>query len=239
LLGGVSPGIKKPLAQAYIDREPLPENSQPTGPFKSAGDGHEGDLLIFVPRNEMGIAIDEMTGAFGYSHLAIDCGDIDQPTGRRVWIEATVFEGVHYAFQDEYGQRHFARISLRKLGLDVNAFCACVQSMLGEKYDDVGGITLGILDNPARQVCSDLATNCLPVEMRKDFVRCHRASAIHSMSAVLHARGTESLRLFISPNGFAEYFGTPRGHDLSQPDQPVEVHLPAGSPSPGIFLQKY
>jgi hypothetical protein len=114
------------------------------------------------------------------------------------------------------------RIPLKKTGVNVEQFCACVHSLLGEKYGNLEALTLGILDNPARQICSDLATNCLPEQMREEFVQCHRAAVIHPLSAVLHERSTTAFRIFISPNGFAEYFGAPRGKELAGPDQQVE-----------------
>jgi hypothetical protein len=223
-LMNISPGNGKRLSKAYIDREPALNNTKPNGPFRPSGEGHEGDLLIFVPRNTISRVIDRMTGGYGYSHLAIDCGEIDQPTSRHVMIEATMSDVVHYAYQDEYGERPFVRIPLKKTGVNVGQFCECVHSRLGEKYGDMEVLTLGILDNPARQICSDLATNCLPEEMRKEFVSCHRATVIHPLSVVLHEKSATALRLFISPNGFVEYFGAPRGKDLEGPDQLVEPH---------------
>jgi hypothetical protein len=117
----------------------------------------------------------------------------------------------------------------------VGQFCECVRSRLGEKYGDIEVLTLGILDNPARQICSDLATNCLPEEMRKEFVSCHRAMVIHPLSAVLHEKSATALRLFISPNGFVEYFGAPRGKDIEGPDQLVEPHAQDSRSAVGIF----
>src|ERR1043165_2254394 len=116
------------LSKSYIDTEPPPEKGLPTGPFQVTAKEHEGDLLLFVPRNEMGRTISSLTGRYGYSHLAIDCGEIDQWTGRRVMIEATVGAGVHYAFQDEYGKRPFVRVPLQKAGVNAERFCECVHA---------------------------------------------------------------------------------------------------------------
>ena len=234
-LMSILPGNDKRLSKAYIDREPALDTTRPNGPFKPSGEGHEGDLLIFVPRNVKSKVIDQMTGGYGYSHLAIDCGEIDQPTGRRVMIEVTMSDVVHYAYQDEYGGRPFVRIPLKKTGVNVGQFCECVRSRLGEKYGDMEVLTLGILDNPARQICSDLATNCLPEEMRKEFVSCHRATILHPLSVVLHEKSATALRLFISPNGFVEYFGAPRGKDVEGPDQLVEPHPQDSRSAVGIF----
>jgi len=133
--------------------------------------------------------------------------------------------GVHYAFQDEYGKRPFVRVSLRKTGIDLQEFCECVHDKVGEKFDDLEALTLGILDNPARQICSDLATVCLPDEMREEIARCHQKAIIHPLSAVRDEKLGPGFRLFMSPNGFAEFFGLPRGKEIKEPDQMAEPHL--------------
>ena len=219
------PGNRKRPRKTYIDTEPPFEQRKPTGPFRMAGGEHQGDLLLFVPRNEISRAINDLTGRYGYSHLAIDCGESDVPTGRRVMIEATVASGVHYAFQGEYGKRPFVRIPLRKAGVDVERFCECIHAKVGEKFDDLEAITLGIFDNPARQICSDLATACLPEKMREEIARCHRRAVIHPLAALRDKTSGTSVRLFMSPNGFAEFFGVPRGKELDGPDQLAEPHI--------------
>jgi hypothetical protein len=230
----------KLLSKAYIDREPPLDKWTPTGPFHVVAKEHEGDLLLFVPRNEVGRTISGLTGRYGYSHLAIDCGEIDRPTGRRVMIEATVGLGVHYAFQDEYGQRPFARVPLGTTSIDVQKFCECIRAKVGEKFDDLEAISLGILDNPARQICSDLATVCLPDEMYQEIARCHRKAVIHPLSAVRENKPGTGYRLFMSPNGFAEFLGVPRGREIEGPDQLVEPHIQGcedPNPFPKIWKQ--
>jgi hypothetical protein len=215
----------KLLRKAYIDLEPPLEKHLPSGPFRVAAKEHKVDLLLFVPRNEIGRTISRLTGRYGYSHLAIDCGEVDERTGRHVMIEATVGPGVHYAFQDEYGKRPFVHVPLWKTGMDTQEFCECVHDKVGEKFDDLEAITLGILDNPARQICSDLATVCLPEEMREEIARCHRKAVIHPLSAVRDEKPGPGFRLFMSPNGFAEFLGVPRGNKIKRPDQLAEPHL--------------
>jgi hypothetical protein len=227
-----SEGIRQ-SRRDYVDREPALNEKKPKGPFKKTRKAQAGDMLIFVPRDAKSAAIDKLTGGYGYSHLALDTGEIDEPTRRTVMVESTMDDVVHYAFQDEYGDRPFVRVPLQQAGVDPKAFCACVLKMLGEKFDDEAALTLGILDNPARQICSDLATNCLPEEMRGDLARAHRAAEIHPLSGVLHDRAATDLRLFISPNGFAEYFGAPRGKKLKGPDQAADPHPPRERKPPG------
>ena len=115
----------------------------PAGPFKSATGKSQAELLLFVPRNKIGQTIDDLTGRYGYSHLAIDCGEMDIPTGRRVMIESTVSPGVHYAFLDEYGERPFVRLPLQNTGMDVEQFCTCVHSKVGEQIQQPGSAHAG------------------------------------------------------------------------------------------------
>jgi len=216
------------LKSGYIDREPAQKEGLPTGPFKQAGEGHRGCLLIFVPRNAFGILINDSTGGYGYSHLAVDCGELDLPSGKRIMIEATVGLGVHNSFQDEYGERKFVRISLEKAGVNTAEFCDCIRSKLGEKFDEEEVLTIGLIHNPDRQICSDLATACLPEAVRKSIARYQRAGFRYYISTLWPFRGSDKIfRLFVTPNGFARYFGAPRGEQLSGTDQLSEPVLPA------------
>src|SRR2546425_6379794 len=56
----------------------------PPGPFRLAYPEHACDLLIFVPRSLESYLIDDATGSYGYSHVAVDCGEVDTATGKRV-----------------------------------------------------------------------------------------------------------------------------------------------------------
>jgi hypothetical protein len=117
------------------------------------------------------------------------------------------------------------RIPLKKAGVDEDEFYNCIRSKLGEKFDYEEALTIGLIHNPAKQICSDLATVCLPEAIRTDIARYHREGFLHSLSA-LHLANKVS-RLFVTPNGFAEYFGAPRGDKLKAPDQLSEPHRPA------------
>jgi hypothetical protein len=219
---------KTELKSGYIDREPPQNKSLPAGPLRQDGKGHPCSLLIFVPRSTMSALINDMTGRYGYSHLAVDCGDVDIPTGKRVMVESTVGVGVHNSFQDEYGDRNFVRIPLENVGINRDEFCDCIRSKLGEKFDDEEALSLGILHNPAQQICSDLAAVCLPEAVRMDIARYYRAGFLHPRSAVsLRKKPDKDFYLFVSPNSFAEYFGAPRGKHLRGPDQLSEPVLPA------------
>lgn len=227
------PGTR--LEGVSLDTEAPAEQARPSGPFTAADEAREGDLLIFVPRNEISRAIDRLTGGYGYSHLAVDCGENEQRTGRPVMIEATVGAGVHYSFQDEYGRRAFVRLSLKEMGIDVKQFCACIRTKVGEKFDDIEAISLGILDNPARQICSDLATGCLSEDLHQEIARCHKRAVIHPLAAVRNERTGSRFRLFMSPNGFAEFLGAPRGSSLTGPDQRAVPHIQCGRERVGML----
>ncbi len=82
------------------------------------------------------------------------------------------------------------------------------------------------MDDPARQICSDLAAVCLPEEMRRDIARKRRLGILRRGSVSVHSKPSQhDLREFISPNGFAEYFGAPRGKEVHAPDQLVEPRV--------------
>ena len=72
--------------------------------------------------------------------------------------------------------------------------------------------------------------------MRAKIVRYHRRAVIHPLSAVRDVMQGSEPRLFMSPNGFAEFFGAPRGRELKGPDQRAHPHIQ--SDSPAEFLPK-
>ena len=215
------------VTSGYVDREPPQKESLPTGPLGQETEKHQPSLLIFVPRNTTSVLINDMTGGYGYSHLAIDCGEVDIPSGKRVMIESSFSLGVHNAFQDEFGKRKFVRIPLEKAGINAAEFCDCVRSKLGEKFDDEEILTFGLLHDPFKQICSDLATGCLPEEIRSDIARYQGAGFLYTLSTLWpFANPNKVFRLFVTPNGFAKYFGAPRGEQLHGPDQLSEPVLP-------------
>jgi hypothetical protein len=214
------------ITLGYVDREPPQKESLPTGPLRQGTEKHQPSLLIFVPRNATSVLINDMTGGYGYSHLAIDCGEEDIPSGKRVMIESTFSLGVHNSFQDEFGKRKFVRIPLEKVGINAAEFCNCVRSKLCEKFDDEEILTFGLLHDPSKQICSDLATVCLPEEMRSSIAHYQRAGFLYYLSTFWPFESPNKIfRLFVTPNGFAEYFGAPRGEQLNGPDQLSEPVL--------------
>jgi hypothetical protein len=203
------------------DDTPAHNKAEPIGPFRPIGRKPVGDLLIFCPRSLESYLIDEATGRYGYSHVGVDCGEKDQATGKRVFVEATPHVGVHRSNLDKYGPREFIRIPLDRAGIDVRKFRECVLDKLGEPYDMKEVFTWAQVDDPAKQVCSDLAANCLPAETRRSIVGRARTGRLGRHMVSIHGPAALPLHIFVSPNGFAKYFGAPKGHKISKPDELV------------------
>ncbi len=222
----------QPIGPANIPEKP----DRPSGPFVPATEGTKCALIIFVPRNFKSRFIDNITGKYGYSHVAVDCGEIDQPTGKRVMIESTLFDVVHRSFEDTYGERPYVKIPLDNIGMDIESFCQCIKSKLGEKYDYAEVLTWDEVDDPARQVCSDLAAVCMPDWLVEEVARARDNGDLprHSISAS-HRRSGQ-LDMFISPNAFAKFLGAPHGEDLDGPGVIVQPHLLVSPPKPRTRL---
>jgi hypothetical protein len=96
---------------------------------------------------------------------------------------------------------------------------------VGEKYDKWEVLTWGQVDDPAKQVCSGLATACLSPRTLASFERKERAGRLGGRTMSSHRRFGRSSHIFISPNGFAQYLGAPHGTKIHHPDQLVEPQL--------------
>jgi hypothetical protein len=207
---------------------------KPTGPF-TVDAGHACALLVFVPLSLKSRLIDDATGGYGYSHVALDCAEVDQESGKHVMTESTMQYVVHRSFQERYGSRPFARVPLSQHGVEAEKFRACVNEKLGEPYDDKEALTWGAVNDPAKEVCSDLAADCLPSELRADIAREHRAGRLSRLSVSDHRRFKKEPRVFVSPNGLAEYFGAPRGSRITAPDTLVTPKRPVtAKPAAGL-----
>ena len=210
------------------DDSPTHNKADPIGPFRPAGPKPACDLLIFCPRSLESYLIDEATGSYGYSHVGVDCGETDLATGKRVFVEATPKAGVHRSNLDKYGPREFIRIPVDRAGVNARAFRACVLDKLGQPYDVAEVFTWGQVDDPAKQVCSDLAADCLPAETRLAIVGRARTGRLGRRMVSIHGPATLPLHIFVSPNGFAKFFGAPKGHKIHKPDELVIPHVRGG-----------
>ena len=207
------------------ESSPKEATAYPSGPYAAKRTQQMGDLLLWVPRRLESFIIDDLTGGFGYSHVSVDTGEVDLPTGKPVMAEVTVGQTVERKFQDEYASRPYARIPLSKTGIDAEAFVACVKSRLGEKYSDLEALTLGEIDDPAKQVCSSLASECLPETVQREIAKARRLRLLRGASVSVHSPSNAlKTKEFISPNGFAQYYGAPKGNKLGGADSLVEPH---------------
>jgi len=206
-----------------IERSPKEATSYPTGPYAVKRRQQMGDLLLWVPFRIESFIIDDLTGGFGYSHLTVDTGEVDLPTGKPVMMEVTIGQVVERKFQDEYPNRPFVRIPLSKTGVDTEAFITCVISKMGESFSDLEALTLGQIDDPAKQVCSSLASECLPETIRRNIAKARRLLLVHRTSVSVHSNyDAHETKVFISPNGFAQYYRIPKGGKVRKPDLLVE-----------------
>jgi hypothetical protein len=184
-----------------------------------------GDLLLWVPQHIESFIIDDLTGRFGYSHVTVDTGEVDLPTGRPVMAEVTIGQDVERKFQDEYAGRGYVRIPLSSTGVNVESFVKCVLSRLGEPYGNLKALTLGEIDDPAKQVCSSLAGECLPEKVRRDIGNARRLGLLDRASVSVHSKiNAHDTRVFISPNGFAQFYGAPKGEKVHGPNFQVAPH---------------
>lgn len=197
-----------------VEAGPKPDPARPAGPFKLQAGSLIADLLLYVPRNLISRMIDDATGGYGYSHVTIDSGEVDEATGKRVMFESMPGTTVHRSFQDEYGGRAFLRIPLAGLGIGPQEFYTCAESKLGEAYDDEDALTWGALHDPAKEICTGLVVHCLPEWMQADIAQAHRLGLLSRLAVSSHPH-----ELWVSPNGFGEYFGAPPGRKVKTPDQ--------------------
>lgn len=229
-------GLMKVLRLAWRNHPVQAEHANtsdtpvPSGPFKMTRPWQLGDLLIWVPRQMNSYLIDDLTGGYGYSHTTIDMGEIDVPTKKPVMAEITVGQTVTRKFIDEYGQRAYVRIPLVRTGMDVRQLVKCVDSKMGEQYDSLDALTLGEITDPAKEVCSGLVADCLPEADLREIATAKKLGLLHRGSVSVHSKlDAPKMRMFVSPNGFAEYYGAPKGRKVTQPDTIVQPRPVGGS----------
>lgn len=165
----------------------------------------EQDLLYFSK------SINLLTGNYGYSHVSLDIGEIDEDTGKNIMIESMP-GGVTRSFQDEYGDRKFVKINLEPYGIDYGKFSECVKSKLGDPFDWLGLFTFGNLDEKQSEVCVDVPVRCFPQKLTENIIKKYNENQLPKNSVMVHHLFKN--RVLISPNALAKYFGAPNGKDL-------------------------
>jgi hypothetical protein len=216
LLAGIR--LKRRKQPVRPEAAPVVHGEEPAGPFEVCYPEAMGDLLIFVPRSVESHLVDMATGGYGYSHVAVDCGEVDVSSGQRVMIESTMQHPVWRSRQDRYGLRPHVRIAMFGGRAGAETYCTCVRSRLGEQYDHLEALTWGAVDDPAKQICSDLAAGCLPADILLTLVAEARAGRLRRNAVSLHPRPDGKVGIFVSPNGFAQFFSAPPGHKVREPD---------------------
>lgn len=197
----------------------------PSGPYLITRKDQMGDLLLWVPRRLESYLIDDLTGGYGYSHSTIDTGEMDVPTQKPVMVEILQGQTVMRKFLDQYGQRPYVRVPISKTGINAEQFVDCVWSKIGEPYDNLEILTLGKIQNPTKEVCSGLASDCLPEEERQRIALAKRKGLLRKGSVSVNSKpGQTHLKESITPNGFAQYYGAPHGRKLNGPDLLIEPH---------------
>ncbi len=174
--------------------------------------------------------------SYGYSHVGVDCGEVDAATGKPVFVEATPHVGVHRSYLDKYGPREFIRIPLAEAGVDCRDFRKCILDKMGEPYDVAEVLTWGQVDDPAKQVCSDLAADCLPAKIRRAIVIQAKTGMLGRRTVSVHGPAALPQHIFVSPNGFARFFGAPKGHKIHHPDELVRPRVRRGLGGPRVRL---
>ena len=193
----------------------------PEGPYVTKEDC-ECAVIIYVQDSTIGSVIDGLTGSHGYSHVAIDCCECEESTGKRVVIEA-VENGVIRSYADKYEGRPSVRIQVENYNIDCEKFCEKVKDRLGEPFDFPGLATGGLLDDPDAQVCADLVTLALP----DWFLEHILAKKDDKLKDTIFIHGET---ITISPNAFALCAGAPNGTDVQDEETPVEP--PESPPTP-------
>ncbi len=218
--------LAKPILQLELYRrrnEPaLVEQGMHANPPLPAGPFVQVDpdccLFIYVPVNMKSRLMDELSGGYGYSHVTIDLGEADQPTGKRVMVESMMGQVVRRVFQDLHGSRPFLRVPLSHIpGINLAEFRQCVLASLGEPYDYKEVLTWRAIDDPAKQVCSDMFADCLPESVQEDIARRYKMGQLGRRMASIHYDRDGKLKMFVSPNAFARYFGAPPGRQVDEP----------------------
>jgi hypothetical protein len=143
-----------------------------------------GDILVFVPDSPEGWVIDAATCNYGYSHVALFCGQNNV-------IDVTV-DGVIERPYSEVQQRPHAIIRLGLTNQQIADLCSCASSKKGQQIDYLELLTFGTFGDPGREICTMLIMHCL--------------------DQIGFDRNAIGLGGFVSPNHIARLFGIAPGY---------------------------
>ncbi len=200
---------------SVADEEAVPDTAHP-----------RCDLLVYVPDDRVGNFIDAATGGYGYSHVAIDLGEVHCANGSPLIVEGTT-AGVRRDLLAVHGDRPYVRVSLQAHGVDPEAFAACVRASLGERYDYREIFGAKWMDARVKQICSDLVAVCLPDTLCAAIIARAQEKGLRPRSVVARRHAHH----FVSANAYAEYFGAPLGVEVGAPDTAVEATATEARPA--------
>lgn len=118
-------------------------------------------VLLFEPDDSSRV-IDEITGGYGFSHVALDGCEVDEQ-GRPLLIDCQPGIGVARVLADSYDGRGRARVWMPLC--EGRELYGCVRGRVGQPYDLLGlvwpseGLESGL-------ICSQLIYECLPQRLQ-------------------------------------------------------------------------
>lgn len=149
--------------------------------------------LLEVDRDDpVSVAVNETTGALGFSHAVLDICEEDAE-GHALLVDAQLGEGVRRVRADRYDSRRRVRVYLS--GDSAWELRGCARARVGTPFDVLG--FLRPEENARGITCSHYLAQCMPPDLRQ---------------RVDLARRQED-RGAISPNQLARAFGVGSPHD--------------------------
>ncbi|HEY1297805.1 MAG TPA: hypothetical protein VGJ60_32390 [Chloroflexota bacterium] len=195
--------------------------------------------------------MDERSGGYFYTHMAVDCCGVSDgtrdrddvpeeicpavPAGTRITIDAAPVCGVRRYSLADWNTRPYVRVPIRdlaKLGIRCPEFCQAVTDQLRSDFSP-NKLNDPEVD-PSGIVCSDVISRALEPAPRKwilAFVqawlqRCYPFTTDPPYAArTLKTASSEIQASFIAPNGYAIAFGLPHGATLTEPGEATHVRL--------------
>ena len=93
-------------------------------------------ILLFVPVDEQSAKIDAASGGHGYSHVAVDAGEMRTEDLAPLVIDCVPFKGVHRRPLTDYGDRDRTEVELpREVGEHAYGF---IRGQVGRPFDTLG-----------------------------------------------------------------------------------------------------
>lgn len=160
-----------------------------------------GDVLVFVPVDPMGAAIDLASGLYGYSHVGIvgyappGSAIAGGSGGGLVMFDvnstADIVPRVELVDLQSALKRGHVGVRFPLTPRQSDQMLPCLTSLEGEQMDWLELVTFGALNEPGTELCTTLVTHCL------DQVGFNRTAM--------------GLAGFVSPNHIARAFHAPKG----------------------------